>query len=231
MCLDVFISGETINLCIPTQKFALESNWYSWFNDSKINRFLEQGGFPNTPEKQEKFYLSQLNERIIFIISTKNGIYKGVVSLSALDMTKKSCDIAIVTDKKIEEQLSPYAALEAMALTTEHGFVKLGMQRISAGQHILLAKWQQRLELLGYKLEGIHEGKFSKGQERSDSMSIACNYNDYLLIKKNRGGVFWDGLELMKQRVRKLPTESYKDQLSNFYNTHRSNYYTKIFEL
>ena len=54
--LDVYISGETMDLCIPTLEFAKESKWYSWFNNPKLTRYLEQGLFPTTPEAQEEFF-------------------------------------------------------------------------------------------------------------------------------------------------------------------------------
>ena len=70
--LEIFIPGETIDLCIPTQEFARESNWYSWFNNPDITRYLgERGNYQNTPEKQEKFFLAEKDKRLILIISTK----------------------------------------------------------------------------------------------------------------------------------------------------------------
>ena len=35
--LDVYISGETMDLCIPTLEFAKESQWYSWFNKPRLS--------------------------------------------------------------------------------------------------------------------------------------------------------------------------------------------------
>ena len=77
--LDVYISGETMDLCIPTLAFARESQWYSWFNKPKLTRYLEQGLFPETAEAQEEFFRSQGKDRLIFIISNKSK-YMGVVS-------------------------------------------------------------------------------------------------------------------------------------------------------
>ena len=59
--LDVFIKGEMIDLCIPTKEFAEKSDWYSWFNDPKINRFLDQGLFPNDRDLQVAFFEQQKN--------------------------------------------------------------------------------------------------------------------------------------------------------------------------
>ena len=88
--LDVFIEGETIDLSIPTIDFAIQSNWYSWFNNPKITRYLEQGMYPNSPKDQEEFFIKQQNNnRLSLIITTKNKKYKGVVSLSSINLEKK----------------------------------------------------------------------------------------------------------------------------------------------
>lgn len=231
--LEIFIPGETIDLCIPTQEFARESNWYSWFNNPDITRYLgERGNYQNTPEKQEKFFLAEKDKRLILIISTKKKIYKGVVSLSFSDKSnkQKTCNIAIVTDFSIEPENSPYASLEAIARITEHGFKKLSMKRISDVAHIKLGNWQQRMELLGYRVEGVYRDESIRSSEKFNAMNIACLYDDYLSIIENRGSL-WDSLEKMKKRIKQLPKISYRDQLSNFCDSKGSEYYKKIFNL
>ena len=130
----------------------------------------------------------------------------------------------------VETKLSSYAALEAIALITEHGFKTMGMQRISAGQHTNLIGWQQRMELVGYKLEGMHKGKFIKGDEIADVVSISCIHSDFLYLTKLRGSS-WDSLENMKVRIKKLPNRSFSERLKDFFDSDRVNYYAEIFSL
>jgi RimJ/RimL family protein N-acetyltransferase len=228
--LDVFILGETINLCIPTAAYARESLWYSWFNNPETTRYLDQGALPNTPDLQEQFFLKQASDRLLLIICNIVGQPLGVISLSSIDMVKKTCDIAIVVDTNSGKRMTPYIALEAIARITEHGFNVLGMEKISAGQHVKLAGWQQRMELLGYRIEGIHRKKFVKGHERADTMSISCTYQDYLEICALRGAL-WDSTDSMKERIRKLPKEMLSARLHSFMMTEGNSYYKKIFEL
>ena len=68
--LEVFINGENINLCKPDKDFALNSDWYNWFNDPKNTKFLEQGIKKNTREDQLKFFLS-IKNRLLLIIQDK----------------------------------------------------------------------------------------------------------------------------------------------------------------
>lgn len=226
--LDVFIEGEFVNLCIPTESFARNSNWYSWFNSKKNTSFLEQGMYPNTPEKQVDFFLSQGANRLILIVSDKNN-YVGVVSLSKIDLVKKTCDVAIVMDGSANNKMLPYLSLEAMARITEHAF-SMGINRIQAGQHIKLKGWQQRMELIGYKLEGLCENKFIKGREISRSLLISCLYDDFNRIANNRKGL-WDSLENMRDRCKKLPKESFLDKFNKFHETERDSYYKSLFLL
>ena len=59
--LDVFIEGELVDLAIPTEDFAAGDTWYKWFNDKNINKYLEQGLFPNTQKSQIlKAYMGHL---------------------------------------------------------------------------------------------------------------------------------------------------------------------------
>lgn len=225
--LDVFLQGETVDLCIPTEDFSKNSNWYSWFNDFEITRYLEQGIYPNTKLMQQEFFRSVSNEtRLTLIISNKTD-YIGVISLSSIDRVKRKCEIAIVLNSKLDRRNSSFIALESMAILTTHAFDSLGVERIEAGQHINLKGWQQRLELIGYRLEGIHHNKFIKGRETSDAMSIACSIRDYENIIANRGKL-WDDVRNMKNRIKNLPREAFSTKLQQFFED-SSEYYDKIF--
>ena len=57
------------------------------------------------------------------------------------------------------------------------------------------------MELAGYKIEGIHKDKFFKAGEESDSVSIACNFKDYIFKKRKK---LWDSNEKMLKRYKKL---------------------------
>ena len=122
-------------------------------------------------------------------------------------------------------------ALESIALLSEHAFEKLGIKRISAGQHIKLRNWQKMMELVGYKLEGIHEKKFRKGNEVSNSITISCLFEDYEKLKKKRGKLYDGNLMFMKRIRSKKKIIPYIDLLENFFENKRKDYYNKIFKL
>ncbi len=227
--LDKFIIGEGIDLCVPTEEFALKSNWYKWFNNKQTTRYLEQGLYENTPEKQLEF-LKMAKDRLILIIFDKKN-YVGVVNLSMMNFDKRTCDIAVVTGgDKLNIAQSMFNALEAMSLIMDHGFTKLGFKKITAGLHVELSSWQQRLELIGFKLEGYYKDGFIKGNEMADSISISCLYEDYQELCNKRGRL-WDSKEKMLKRILQLPKVKMVDKLKKFNEEERDVYYERVFEL
>lgn len=229
--LEIFINGENINLCKPNKDFALNSDWYSWFNDPKNTKFLEQGIKKNTREDQLKFFSSIKNRLLLIIQDKKTKKYVGVVSLSNINSEKRTCELAIVRDLKKNNLSTPLSSLEAISLLTEHAFEKMEIRIISAGQHIELEKWQNQMELAGYKIEGIHKDKFFKAGEESDSVTIACNFKDYMYLKKKREKL-WDSNEKMLKRYKKLlKVEKFSKKFKDFFEKEKKDYYKKIFEL
>ena len=230
--INPYIFGENINLCKPTKKFALESEWYSWFNDSLNTKYLDQQGEEiNTPEKQLKFFLSTKNRFILIIQDKKSKKYVGTVSLSSINSKKKSCEVAIVRDLKQNKFSSTLSSLESISLITEYAFEKMDMRYISAGQHIDLKKWQNQMELVGYKLEGLQTDRFYKFGKEADTVSIACHIKDYKDIKKNRKKL-WDGNQKMFNRYKQLiKMEKFSDKMIKFFETEKKDYYKKVFEL
>ena len=226
--LDNFIIGENVNLCIPTEEFALNSDWYSWFNDKKITRYLHHGVYPNTKEDQKNF-LNKLNNKIIFIISNKKSNYIGTISLSNININNKTAEIGLVLNTNVKYNF--LSSLESIVLVTEHAFEYLGLRILSAVQHIELEKWTNIMQLAGYKIEGIHSNKFIKGLEINDTISISCCIEDYLYLKKISGKL-WDGNKNFLIRIKKMKKiKSYYDFLKITYSKFRREYYKKIFKL
>ncbi|OGC04177.1 hypothetical protein A2276_06165 [candidate division WOR-1 bacterium RIFOXYA12_FULL_43_27] len=231
MKLDVFISGEIIDLCIPTREFAEKSNWYSWLNDPKIARYTLKRAFPNTPALQVDFLEKQQKEGALPLIISNKKDYLGVVTLSVIDYIKRVAGISIIVDSSMDVLRSPLIALESIARISEHGFQVLGLDRIHGGQHInLAAGWQQRMELLGYRAEGFKRQLFVKGREVVDVIWIAAIYKDYLTIIKNRGQ-YWDSAKKMEERIKRLPKNKYVDSLREFMDKDGELYYKQIFSL
>lgn len=233
--LKIIVEGETINLCQPTKEFADGDIWYKWLNNPAVNKQLEKKyrKFKNTKKKQIKFFLdSKKDRRKMFIISSKNHIYKGVVSLSKIDKVKKICDIALISDTKIDPLLAPYAGLEAIALISNYAFTKLKLKKIYGGGYFALKNWQQRMELIGFKLNDLRERNEVNSYTtlKDPSYLVSLSYEDFIILKKKRGRI-WDNLNLMKKRISKLPKKSFFNILNNFLSKDKKKYYNKLYQL
>ena len=164
---DVFIEGETIDLCVPVKKEWVIDQWYKWFNDEKVTKYLDQQGvMPNTADKQVQFLDSAMEkrDRLILLIKPKvKNYFIGVCSLSKIDYIQRKCDFAMVIGKQDKSPDSIFYAMEAKCRMTEHAFEKLGVERIKSGQHIDLIRWQRWQFLFGYQIEGILRKSIRKG--------------------------------------------------------------------
>lgn len=228
--LDILIQGEFVDLCIPNEDFATNSTWFKWFNSLKTTRFLEQGIFFNTVHDQIDFYRSMKSQNRLGLIISDKSHYVGTISLSSINLIKRIADIALLFGEDSESENKDLLALESMALMTNHAFEVMGLKRISAGQHIKLKKWQQKLELIGYRLEGIKKMGFIKGSEEADSVSISITINDFKKIISVRERI-WDSGEKMRIRLNKMPKTPFVDKLRDFIDSEGEKYYNTIFNL
>ncbi len=210
----IFIKGEDVDLCIPNSHAIEVDGWAEWFNDTKITRFLDQGLFPNTRENQKLFLESLNNQDRIALMVRPRGKEQviGIVSLSNINFVHRIADIAIVLGETPKGR--NLQALEALALLTQHGFDNLGLMRIAAGQvYPELSNWNKRMELIGYKAEGILRSKFAKGHNRWPVISLACTYEDFQTLCAVRNNKFWLGFDEMFALVQAQPRKGFADLL------------------
>ena len=223
-----FYEGETIDLLVPTREDVEDSTWVDWFNSQRTNRYTQHALFPNTAEKQLEFHESlQNNSRLSLLISTKQERQIiGTISLSDIDFRRSCAAIALVMDAEAGHSGSPFASLEAMALVTQHGFEALGLSRINAGQvYPALAKWNQLLEILGYRAEGFRRQAFRRGHIVSDEVILACLYSNYTNLLATRGGALWPGVDRVSTLIRELPKTPFAQLLDESYRALEASYF------
>lgn len=218
-----FVIGEKIDLCAPqADDFA---TWAGWFNDAQITRFLPQGVFPNCIEAQQRFFHGAIQSgRFVALVKSKTGKLLGVVSLSDIDHAKRACQTSHVCP--VRDDSAPLAALEAVALVTAHAFEQLGVERVWLGQvYPGLKGWGKKLQILGYKPEGILRKEFRKGRSESDVARLAIVLDDYLALKARRGGALWPGAALAQEMLTALREpislcEQLEAELQRLYREH-----------
>lgn len=227
---DVFISGETIDLCVPSQKAIIEGGWYNWFNDMDTTKHLNQGIYPNTPENQQEFYEENVKnkKRLILMIKSKDQAeLMGTVSFSNIDMSIRKAFLAIVIG--VPSRQSSYQALEAMCLMTEHAFERMGLECVQVSTVYGLKGWFQRLELFGYGIEGIQRKAFRKGHNAQDVILMSCILEDYLKLKEQRNGHLWPGRQKLERMLAALPKKYVSEELKDWLNKKRSEAFSSLF--
>lgn len=225
----VFIEGDLIDLCVPSKVAIFRDGWADWFNDSSTTKYLDQGVFPNTLEDQLAFYDS-LKERARLLLMIKPKALEkviGVISLSNINFFKRDAQVSIVIGVRRKKQR--LYALESMARITQHGFEILGLKRIYAGQaYPGLKGWNKRMELLGYKAEGINRKAFVKGEKVYDTISLACHREDYYKIKDIRNGQYWPGHEKMQELVDSLPEKGFAEIIDHLIFDAGNEYFSRL---
>ena len=97
---DIFLRGEVIILKALTRDDAQNSDWYGWFNDKQLSKTLQKHYFPNTAEKQLKFWeenvVNASNKLQVGVCKKGDGNIIGITSLNNIDFINKKCEFSIV---------------------------------------------------------------------------------------------------------------------------------------
>jgi RimJ/RimL family protein N-acetyltransferase len=153
-----FLSGKIIGLRKPDLELdIMQGEWHEWFNDYNTTQYLIHGLFPVSREEEYEIVKKNLNRSdslILTVVDIKSEDVLGVISLMSIDHINRRAEIAIVMGKR---STKIGAAVEAMALLTQHAFDRLNLEKIYAGQHESLWKWINTLELIGYQIEGYRK--------------------------------------------------------------------------
>lgn len=229
---EVFIEGELVDLCIPNISAIEHDGWHAWFNRISEVQHTGHGIFPNTKEQQELFLNDvQKNENLILLVcEKKDNSAVGVVSIQDLDLTFRQGLFAIHIGAPEKLGVAGLAALEAVALISEHGFRELGLHRIYGGQSYPgLKSWNQLLELIGYQVDGIERMAMRRGNKYYDKLEISLLYDDYLKLASHRGGL-WPSVAQVKKLLKKQPSVSFAEKLENNIVQMKQEHYKYLFE-
>ncbi|USR89931.1 GNAT family N-acetyltransferase [Phormidium yuhuli AB48] len=218
---DSFLNGTVVYLRRPNLQIdVIEGEWHHWFNDYETTRYLSHGFFPITRDEELEIVKSNMKRSdmlLLTIVDIDNDKPLGLISLSDIDPVNRRAEIAIVMGKR--KKLG--AALEAMALLTQHAFDRLNLDKIYAGQHEKLWKWVNTLELIGYKIEGYRE-KFGRRNCKPYGVVLTGvevdNFNELRSVRD--GKILGDDIySLMKSRSKKNKVFDLAQYLKSLYLT------------
>jgi ribosomal-protein-alanine N-acetyltransferase len=186
MQFDVFIKGIEIDLVCLNEDIISESNWYNWFNDADVTKFMQKHYYPNTKSMQLSFYKNSIENNLSKL---QCGIYHkesdtliGVISFNNINFINRNCEIAVIIGERKAQNLN--VLLEAHKLMIKHGFETLNMTKICGGSVI------KEIDLLfcralGYRSEGILKNHVYKNGQYMDVFLFAISIDKYLEVRNN----------------------------------------------
>ena len=155
----------------------LEGDWYNWFNDRDVTKYLDHGAFPNTQAAQRRFYRENVisgHDQVIFAIEDiKTRKHIGVASIRHINWISRTGEIAVIIGEKDFRVGSN--ALEAFYLMVKYAFLKIDLHRLST---ITMADNEVSLkycERIGFKDMGVGRDVCYKNGRYKD-----CVYADLL---------------------------------------------------
>ena len=167
----------------------LTEKYRSWFNDPETTRYNSWGLFPYTKGQMEDF-ISIIEKgsttKIVWAICLNDAHEKhiGNVSLQGINLHNHSAELAIVIGEATARGKG--FGLQACQLVLNHGFNKIGLNRIWTGTAATNIPMQKVCEKLGMRQEGIfREGIFLNGEY--------VDVYAYGILKKE-----WEGISNVK---------------------------------
>jgi len=134
----------------------VESEWYTWFSNPEITKYLTDRYWPNSKQRQLEFCesLSQNSEKLVLlIVSRENDELLGVCSLSNINWVHSFCDLSIVVVPK--KHRTGATAIETFNLLIKIAFDKLNLRNIKC-YTVELNKASLALQtLFGFKVCGV----------------------------------------------------------------------------
>ncbi len=155
----------------------VEGNWFKWFNDPEVTKYLGHGAFPNTREAQMRFYrdnaVSSPNQVIFAAEDKATRTHIGVASVRNINWINRSGEIAIIIGEKAFR--TGNNALETFYLITKYSFMTLNLHRLATvtmADNIVSLEYCKRI---GFKDIGVAREMCYK-----DGSYMDCVYADLL---------------------------------------------------
>lgn len=184
MKIDIFIQGKEIDLICLNEEIVAGSNWYNWFNDESVTKFMQKHYYPNTMAMQMSYYKNSIEGNTTKV---QCGIYSktektliGTISLNSIDFINRNCELSIIIGERKYQNLN--TLVESHKLMLRHAFETLNLNRVYGGSVI------KEIDLLfcralGYSSEGISKNHVFKNGKYMDVYRFAILLSKYEEVK------------------------------------------------
>jgi RimJ/RimL family protein N-acetyltransferase len=159
-------------IMMPFTRGLVKGNYATWWIDPDVTRHNSHGLFPQSNQALEEWLNSIGPANIVWAIMAKvdklgaeldhlNHI--GNVCLQSISWINRSAEFAIIIGEK--DYWGQGYGEESLRFVLEHGFKKLGLNRIWTGTGSSNVGMQKLAERVGMVLEGrSRQGKYNEGK-------------------------------------------------------------------
>ena len=168
----VFINSKTIILKTLTIKEV--QNYYYWFNNQDITRNMNKGHFPNSFEKQTRYFKEiKLSGNDIQLGIYKKNINKiiGIISLHNIDFIHRVASISIMLGDL--NSVNRGVGSQSIKLLSDHAFKKLNLRKLKAGMWKLNYASRYAFEKNNFKKEAILKKEYEYNGKLIDSLILS----------------------------------------------------------
>ena len=125
-------------------------------NDPEVTAGMFKGLFPNTPEKQRRFFEKMYDDPAnlqLAIEARPEGELVGTVGLHQIDQFHKNADVSIVLGESGFRGRG--LGREALSLVVAHAFDKLCLHKLTGGMYATNEASRRLFEAVGFAREGV----------------------------------------------------------------------------
>ena len=211
-----FITGKIVCLRPPVlPEDVLDGGWHNWFNDQIITEHLEHGVRPISAGEEINILEAACSRPSSMIFAITRAVDQkliGTISLRDINHLQRRAEIGLV----LGNDKCPGAAIEAMALLTQHAFDRLNIEKLYAGQHEDLWKWVNTLGTIGYTIEGFRESYGYRNGKSYGVLLTGITASQFYALRNKRGGdiLLGDPVKTARGRSKRNPIPSLQLALS-----------------
>ena len=117
----------------PLRAADLEGRWPHWFNDAEVTTYQAKGYFPNTVERQTRYYehvAASATDVVLAIVERSSGAHVGNVGLHDISPIHRTAVLGIVLGEK--SAWGRGIGARSWAAITRYGFQVLNLHKVCA---------------------------------------------------------------------------------------------------
>ena len=175
----IFLEGNIVTLC-PLTSESDYTNYLKWLNNQDTTQYLEVGNSVSTKKNVQEYVEKYNNSKNLLLgIFLKNtGEHVGNITLHMIDGQNRSAETGILVGE--ESARGCGCATEAIKLILGHAFMRLNLNRISAGMVGENVASKRLFEKVGFTLEGTLREAFYLNGKYHDCYRYGILRKDYI---------------------------------------------------